>query len=283
MEDPSPPASSSTSSSSTDSSSETIRIDSSSDDNSYATARTSSLEGLPVTAPVTPVILNGISHHDHAFPAGSGSTGRKAATSETQGRAETVREVILPDVAFIQRLKSSPASAVPPDPSSSLTAAPAAAAVPPVPATTTTTTTTTSHFAADVRCSGSSSSISGGNNHPAVITSSNTVTVTSTTTASAPFPSSTSECQPLLKRMDTNDSGDFTDVFPEDPEFTSLLRDAELAIEQEIYPERIVQGSSGSYFVKALDKVRLSASFYHLSDRVCECVTLIEVQVCACE
>lgn len=55
--------------------------------------------------------------------------------------------------------------------------------------------------------------------------------------------------------MDTTDSGDFTNIFPEDPDFTSVLREAELAIEQEIYPERIVQGSSGSYFVMALDKV----------------------------
>lgn len=64
-----------------------------------------------------------------------------------------------------------------------------------------------------------------------------------------------SESQPLLKRMDTNDSGDFSNHFPEDPDFTNLLREAEIAIEQEIYPERISQGSSGSYFVKALDQV----------------------------
>ncbi|KAK7807338.1 hypothetical protein U0070_010878 [Myodes glareolus] len=38
--------------------------------------------------------------------------------------------------------------------------------------------------------------------------------------------------------------------FPEDPEFEVVVRQAEVAIECCIYPERIYQGSSGSYFVK---------------------------------
>lgn len=38
--------------------------------------------------------------------------------------------------------------------------------------------------------------------------------------------------------------------FPEDPEFEVVVRQAEIAIECNIYPERIYQGSSGSYFVK---------------------------------
>lgn len=38
--------------------------------------------------------------------------------------------------------------------------------------------------------------------------------------------------------------------FPEDPEFEAVVRRAELAIERGIFPERIYQGSSGSYFVK---------------------------------
>ncbi|KAM9618670.1 phosphatidylinositol 4-kinase type 2-alpha isoform 3-T3 [Trichechus inunguis] len=38
--------------------------------------------------------------------------------------------------------------------------------------------------------------------------------------------------------------------FPEDPEFGAVVRQAELAIERGIFPERIYQGSSGSYFVK---------------------------------
>ncbi|XP_049646838.1 phosphatidylinositol 4-kinase type 2-alpha [Suncus etruscus] len=40
--------------------------------------------------------------------------------------------------------------------------------------------------------------------------------------------------------------------FPEDPEFEAVVRNAEQAIERGIFPERIYQGSSGSYFVKNL-------------------------------
>lgn len=38
--------------------------------------------------------------------------------------------------------------------------------------------------------------------------------------------------------------------FPEDPEFADIVLIAEQAIESGIYPQRISQGSSGSYFVK---------------------------------
>ncbi|XP_012859637.1 phosphatidylinositol 4-kinase type 2-alpha [Echinops telfairi] len=38
--------------------------------------------------------------------------------------------------------------------------------------------------------------------------------------------------------------------FPEDPEFETVVQQAELAMERSIFPERIYQGSSGSYFVK---------------------------------
>ncbi|EDV22766.1 uncharacterized protein TRIADDRAFT_50611 [Trichoplax adhaerens] len=36
----------------------------------------------------------------------------------------------------------------------------------------------------------------------------------------------------------------------DDPEFESIIKDVERAIDQDIYPERISQGSSGSYFVR---------------------------------
>lgn len=42
-------------------------------------------------------------------------------------------------------------------------------------------------------------------------------------------------------------------TFPDDPHFTELIRTAENTIEAGIYPERIYQGSSGSYFVKNQD------------------------------
>ncbi len=38
-------------------------------------------------------------------------------------------------------------------------------------------------------------------------------------------------------------------VFSDDPEFEAIIREAEKAIDQGILPERIPQGSSGSYFV----------------------------------
>lgn len=43
----------------------------------------------------------------------------------------------------------------------------------------------------------------------------------------------------------------------DDPSFTQLLIEAEAAIEAEILPQRIHQGSSGSYFVKNSDKVNI--------------------------
>ncbi|GBP83052.1 Phosphatidylinositol 4-kinase type 2-beta [Eumeta japonica] len=56
------------------------------------------------------------------------------------------------------------------------------------------------------------------------------------------------ESQPLL-----GGRGDFEvsfNHFPDDPQFSELVWQAEVAIENGIFPERIYQGSSGSYFVK---------------------------------
>ena len=44
-------------------------------------------------------------------------------------------------------------------------------------------------------------------------------------------------------------------VATDDPQFSDIVRAAELAIEHGIYPERIYQGSSGSYFVKDAQEV----------------------------
>ncbi|XP_062334039.1 phosphatidylinositol 4-kinase type 2-beta [Osmerus eperlanus] len=46
-----------------------------------------------------------------------------------------------------------------------------------------------------------------------------------------------------------NNGGDFNH-FPEDPEFADIIQRSEQAIETGVFPERISQGSSGSYFVK---------------------------------
>ncbi|XP_076651379.1 phosphatidylinositol 4-kinase type 2-alpha-like [Halictus rubicundus] len=55
------------------------------------------------------------------------------------------------------------------------------------------------------------------------------------------------ESQPLLGRLEL----DVTfNRFPDDPQFSELVWQAECAIDNGIFPERIYQGSSGSYFVK---------------------------------
>ncbi len=65
-----------------------------------------------------------------------------------------------------------------------------------------------------------------------------------------------SEGTPLLGRLDS-DYGYVENCFPEDPDFTVVIRQAETAIEHGIFPERISQGSSGSYFVKSVEGVSL--------------------------
>jgi len=56
------------------------------------------------------------------------------------------------------------------------------------------------------------------------------------------------------------------ECFPDDPLFSDLVRQAEVAIENGIYPERIYQGSSGSYFVKNPAGVSINQS--------CSCIRL---------
>ncbi|KAG7492627.1 hypothetical protein MATL_G00016250 [Megalops atlanticus] len=64
-------------------------------------------------------------------------------------------------------------------------------------------------------------------------------------------PGRSRERQPLLERDRGNSPrGPHSNDFPEDPEFREIIRKAERAIEEGIFPERIYQGSSGSYFVK---------------------------------
>ncbi|KAL0269408.1 UNVERIFIED_CONTAM: hypothetical protein PYX00_007152 [Menopon gallinae] len=57
------------------------------------------------------------------------------------------------------------------------------------------------------------------------------------------------ENQPLLSRDDTQP----LNHIPDDPQFAKLIQDTEIAIENGIFPERISQGSSGSYFCKNPD------------------------------
>ncbi|KPP66056.1 phosphatidylinositol 4-kinase type 2-alpha-like [Scleropages formosus] len=68
---------------------------------------------------------------------------------------------------------------------------------------------------------------------------------------SAGSPGRSRERQPLLERDRGGSPRDaHRNEFPEDPEFREIIRRAERAIEEGIFPERIYQGSSGSYFVK---------------------------------
>lgn len=70
-------------------------------------------------------------------------------------------------------------------------------------------------------------------------------------------PGRSRERQPLLDRDRGGSPRDpHRNEFPEDPEFREIIRKAERAIEEGIYPERIYQGSSGSYFVKDSHGVR---------------------------
>ncbi|CAB4061061.1 PI4K2 [Lepeophtheirus salmonis] len=68
-----------------------------------------------------------------------------------------------------------------------------------------------------------------------------------------------SEHAPLLQNGNRRphplyeDIDETTNVFPDDPHFTEVVRAAETAIDNGIYPQRIYQGSSGSYFVKNSD------------------------------
>lgn len=78
-------------------------------------------------------------------------------------------------------------------------------------------------------------------------------------------PLNTRENQPLLQRMDSEPCGNFNN-FPDDPQFTNIIRDAELAILNDVLPERIYQGSSGSYFVKNVDGVVSIGRYIHSSE-----------------
>lgn len=73
-----------------------------------------------------------------------------------------------------------------------------------------------------------------------------------------------SEQKPLLgrsrSRMDSHSDSEYQGNHFDDPEFTSIIHAAEQAIDVGILPERIYQGSSGSYFVKEKEGVR----FYDL-------------------
>lgn len=54
----------------------------------------------------------------------------------------------------------------------------------------------------------------------------------------------------------------FSNVIPDDPVFAEIIKNTEIAIENGILPERIYQGSSGSYFVKSTSGVSQDILYY---------------------
>ena len=75
----------------------------------------------------------------------------------------------------------------------------------------------------------------------------------------------TSEQRPLLgrsrSRMDSHSDSEYQGNHFDDTEFTGIIHSAEQAIDVGILPERIYQGSSGSYFVKDKDGVSFLSLF----------------------
>ena len=92
---------------------------------------------------------------------------------------------------------------------------------------------------------------------PDVIFAPNAANLDNSTTGS---PARTRESEPLLQpvRSRSRNSSSLEDwnTFADDPEFTAIIHEAENAIDRGVYPERISQGSSGSYFVKDISGVR---------------------------
>jgi len=76
---------------------------------------------------------------------------------------------------------------------------------------------------------------------------------------------STSEQSPLLGKCTDSDSDSlFANQIDDDPDFGKVIRATEEAIYMGILPERIYQGSSGSYFVKDKTKVFINIYFFIL-------------------
>ena len=60
------------------------------------------------------------------------------------------------------------------------------------------------------------------------------------------------KCRPLIKSSSTESS---TNNNFDDAEFTKLVHEVETAVEMGVDPERIYQGSSGSYFARNRNRV----------------------------
>ncbi|XP_067937724.1 phosphatidylinositol 4-kinase type 2-alpha-like isoform X2 [Watersipora subatra] len=68
--------------------------------------------------------------------------------------------------------------------------------------------------------------------------------------STAMFGKGRKETSRLVSRDST---GEVMNDFKDDPDYTELIKDTENAIDNGVYPERIYQGSSGSYFVRNIE------------------------------
>jgi hypothetical protein len=66
------------------------------------------------------------------------------------------------------------------------------------------------------------------------------------------------ESSPLLGPRSEHDIAFSWNAFHDDPPFEELVRQSEDAIIHNVFPERIYQGSSGSYFVKSRESVSIA-------------------------
>lgn len=101
---------------------------------------------------------------------------------------------------------------------------------------------------------------------PAVKSSSSASKLTKQPFSAVPSIRNKGEYQPLLNPpgsgnvsdMEQSDA-DFVHLscnhFENDPEFNEIVRQVESAIDHDILPQRIYEGSSGSYFCKNMDQV----------------------------
>ena len=87
------------------------------------------------------------------------------------------------------------------------------------------------------------------------------------------------ENTPLLHSVDTDteDYATFVNNFPDDPEYQAVFHAVESAINAGVYPERIVQGSSGSYFVR--DVAFVSVVLIHIHGLLLSRLTLIRISI----
>ena len=70
------------------------------------------------------------------------------------------------------------------------------------------------------------------------------------------------ECSPLIVHSVSSEWSDCGNDFPDDPVYSAAVHAVETAIDNDVMPTRIVQGSSGSYFAKDQHQVVNNCNIY---------------------